>query len=188
MAVPPHGYLEYNRAIPHGGDSALMFAARTGDLASARLLVAAGASVNDSDAWGVSATTLAAHAGSADVVSFLLDRGADANASAAGFPALHAAVMRRDDTMVRALLSHGADANAPLKTWTPTRRSSHDFNFPPSSSARRRSGWPPGSAAPLSCGFSWSTAPIPASCTMATRRRGTRRHRLSASPRWRRRH
>jgi ankyrin repeat protein len=39
--------------------------------------------------------------------------------------------MRRDDTMVRALLSHGADANAPLKTWTPTRRSSRDFNFAP---------------------------------------------------------
>jgi len=131
MAVPPHGYLEYNRAIPHGGDSALMFAARVGDLASARLLVAAGADVNDTDAWGVSATTLAAHSGSGDVVSFLLDRGADAKASAAGFTALHAAVMRRHDGMVRALLSHGADANAPLKTWTPTRRSSHDFNFAP---------------------------------------------------------
>jgi uncharacterized protein len=131
MAVPPHGYLEYNRAIPHGGDSALMFAARVGDLASARLLVAAGANVNDVDAWGVSATTLAAHSGAVDVVGFLLDRGADANASAAGFTALHAAVMRRDDTMVRALLSHGADANAPLKTWTPTRRSSRDFNFAP---------------------------------------------------------
>src|SRR4030095_15279196 len=71
------------------------------------------------------------HTGSADVVSFLLDRGADANASAAGFSALHAAVMRRDGTMVLALPSHGADANAPLKTWTPTRRSSRDFNFAP---------------------------------------------------------
>ena len=30
-----------------------------------------------------------------------------------------------------ALLDHGADANAPLKTWTPTRRSSDDFNFDP---------------------------------------------------------
>ena len=33
MAVPPHGLLEYNRSIPHGGDTALMFAARVGDLA-----------------------------------------------------------------------------------------------------------------------------------------------------------
>src|SRR5881628_1335454 len=38
MAVPPHGYLEYNRAIPHGNDTALMFAARVDDLASAKLL------------------------------------------------------------------------------------------------------------------------------------------------------
>ena len=37
--------------------------------------------------------------------------------------------MRRDEAMVAALLDHGADANAPLKTWTPTRRSSEDFQF-----------------------------------------------------------
>jgi ankyrin repeat protein len=39
--------------------------------------------------------------------------------------------MRRSEKMVAALLSHGADPNAPLKTWTPTRRSSRDFNFAP---------------------------------------------------------
>ena len=63
MAVPPHGYLPYNKSVPHGGETALMFAARVGDLASAKLLVAAGANVNDADAWGISATTLAAHSG-----------------------------------------------------------------------------------------------------------------------------
>ena len=63
MAVPPHGLLEYNRAIPHGGDTALMFAARVGDLSSAKVLVAAGANVNDADASGVSAMVLAAHSG-----------------------------------------------------------------------------------------------------------------------------
>jgi hypothetical protein len=62
-AVSPHGHLDYNRAIPYGSNTALMFAARVGDLASARLLVAAGANVNDEDAWGVSATVLAAHSG-----------------------------------------------------------------------------------------------------------------------------
>jgi len=131
MAVPPHGHLDYNRAIPHGGETALMFAARAGDLASARLLAAAGASVDDADAWGVSATTLAAHAGHRDIVAFLLERGADASASRAGFTALHAAIMRRDAQMVAALLAHGADAAAPLRTWTPTRRSSKDFHFSP---------------------------------------------------------
>src|SRR5207248_8690006 len=116
MAIPPHGYLGYNRQIPHGGDTALMFAARVGDLASAKLLVAAGANVNDADAWGVSATTLAAHSGFTELVEFLLDKGADPNAAPAGFTALHEAIMRRDEKIVTALLAHGADANAPLKT------------------------------------------------------------------------
>lgn len=131
QAVPPHGRLEYNRNIPHGRDTALMFAARVGDLESARLLVRAGANVHDADAWGVSALVLAAHSGFGDLVEFLLDMGADANSSAAGFTALHEAIMRRDEKTVMTLLAHGADPNAPLRTWTPTRRSSADFNFPP---------------------------------------------------------
>lgn len=131
MAVPPHGLLEYNRSIPHGADTPLMFAARAGDLDSAKLLVAAGADVNDADAWGISATVLAAHSGFADLVEFLLDKGADPNAMAAGFSALHEAIMRRDERMVIALLAHGADPNARLQTWTPTRRASRDWNFAP---------------------------------------------------------
>ena len=131
QAVPPHGYLPYNVAVPHGSETALMFGARVGDLASAKLLVSAGANVNDKDAWGVSATTLAAHSGFTDVVLFLLDKGADANVSGPGFTALHEAIMRRDEKMVTALLDHGGDANAPLRTWTPTRRSSEDFHFEP---------------------------------------------------------
>ena len=131
MAVPPHGHPEYNKLIPHGGDTALMFAVRAGDLASAKLLVAAGANVNDQDAWGVSATVLAAHSGYRELVEFLLDKGADANSAGPGFTALHAAIMRRDEIIVRALLAHGANANTPLKTWTPTRRNSKDYHFPP---------------------------------------------------------
>src|SRR6202795_3427633 len=131
MAVPPHGYLGYNRQIPHGGDTALLFAARVGDLDSAKLLVAAGANVNDADGWGVSATVLAAHSGYRDIVEFLLEKGADPSAAAAGFTALHEAILRRDEKMATALLDHGADPNAPLRTWTPTRRSSHDFHFEP---------------------------------------------------------
>jgi hypothetical protein len=37
MAVSPHGLLDYNRSIPHGNETALMFAARVGDLESAKL-------------------------------------------------------------------------------------------------------------------------------------------------------
>ena len=132
MAVPPHGVALYNRVIPHGGDTALLFAARAGDLASATLLVAAGANVNDADAWGVSATVLAAHSGFGDLVAFLLERGADPNARRGrvhGAARGDHAPPRRDG---RARCSRTAPiANAPLKTWTPTRRSSKDYNFAP---------------------------------------------------------
>ena len=131
MAVSPHGHPEYNRAIPFGRTTPLMFAARSGDLASARLLVGAGANVNDVDAWGVSVVAMAAHSGFTDLVEFLLDKGADVNASGAGFAALHAAIMRRDEKLVRTLLAHGANPNLPLKDWTPTRRQSSDFHFEP---------------------------------------------------------
>ena len=131
MAVPPHGYLPYNKAIPHGSETALMFAARVGDLESAKLLLAAGANVNDADAWGVSAVTLAEHSGFTDLTVYLLDKGADPNAAPNGFTALHEAIMRRDEKAVAALLDHKADPNLTLKTWTPTRRSSDDFNFEP---------------------------------------------------------
>src|SRR5207237_10645135 len=88
MAVPPHGYLPYNREIPAGHETALLFAARVGDLESAQLLIAAGADVNDADAWGVSAVTLAAHSGYHGIVEFLLDKGADPNQAKAGFAPL----------------------------------------------------------------------------------------------------
>src|SRR5205085_3621261 len=39
--------------------------------------------------------------------------------------------MRRNERMIRALLEYGADANAPVENWTPTRRSSKDFHFSP---------------------------------------------------------
>jgi ankyrin repeat protein len=131
MAVPPHGYLGYNRDIPHGNFTALLFAARSGDLASAKLLVAGGADVNDADAWGVSATALAAHSGYRELVEFLLEQGADPNLSQAGFSALHIAIMRRDERMVRALLARGADPNARIQAWTPIRRSAKDLHFAP---------------------------------------------------------
>lgn len=129
MAIPPHGFLPYNRPIPHGGETALMFAARSGDLESVKLLVAKGANVNDMDAWGVSAMTLAEHSGFGDVVEFLLEKKANPNFMLAGFSPLHEAVMRRDKRIVKALLDHGAFPDDQVRTWTPTRRSSDDWNF-----------------------------------------------------------
>jgi ankyrin repeat protein len=102
-----------------------------GDLVSAELLLAAGANADDAYAWGVSAMALAAHAGVPEIVELLLDHAADPNAARAGFSPLHAAIMRRDEKMAGALVAHGADVNAPVRNWTPTRRSSKDFHFSP---------------------------------------------------------
>lgn len=130
-AVPPHSYGPYNRSIPHGADTALLFAARSGDVESARLLVEFGAHVDDADAWGITAVNFAAHSNFADVVDFLLEAGADPNLAAPGFAPLHNAIMWRNADMVRALVEHGADPNAVLETWTPERRTSRDWNYAP---------------------------------------------------------
>jgi len=129
MAIAPQTAPGNSRLIPHGADTALMFAARVGDAASAKLLLDAGANPNDADAWGVSATTLATHSDFADVAMLLLDKGADTNADKAGMTALHNAVMHRNAPMVAALLAHGANPNAPLKDWTPSRRTSDDLSY-----------------------------------------------------------
>jgi ankyrin repeat protein len=117
--------------IDHGGLTPLLFAARVGDLASAKLLVEAGADVDDAAAYGTSATVSAAHAGNAALVRYLLEKGADPDAAGAGYTALHAALLRRSTEAVAALLEHGADPNAPLAAMTPTRRASDDIYFHP---------------------------------------------------------
>ena len=122
---------DYQQWIQHGDDTALMFAARGGELESAKLLVAAGANVNDTAAYGVSATVLAAHSGNGELVEFLLSKGADPNKAGAGYTALHAALLRGNRKAVAALLAHGADPNAKLAISTPVRRASQDFYFHP---------------------------------------------------------
>ena len=129
--------------VEQGGSTPLLFAARSGDLESARLLVAAGADVEDTTADGNTALVIAAHSGQGSLAAFLLDEGADANSAPLGYTALHAAVVRgnlldrdvlnRDPragvSLVRALVTHGADPNARLVKGTPVRRWSHDFAF-----------------------------------------------------------
>ena len=123
---------EYVTEIPQGGYTPLLFAARVGDLASAKLLVAAGADVNDQPPYGTSATVVAAHSGHAGVAAFLLEEGADPNAAGAGYTALHAAILHKDAALARALLDHGADPDAPVERSTPVRRDAVDFYLHPS--------------------------------------------------------
>jgi ankyrin repeat protein len=121
----------YVTDIQQGGYTPLLFAARVGDLASATLLVAAGADVNDTAPYGTSATVVAAHSGHGEVAAFLLEKGADPNAALAGYTALHAAILYKNEKLVGALLAHGANPNIPVLKSTPTRRDSIDFYLNP---------------------------------------------------------
>ena len=110
-----------------GSNTPILFAARQGDLDSARHLVAAGADVNDTAATGTSALVVAAHSGHTALALFLLEQGADPNAAEAGYTALHAATLRGDETLAAALLARGADANAPVVRGSQGRRNSPDY-------------------------------------------------------------
>jgi ankyrin repeat protein len=121
----------YVTDIQQGGYTPLLFAARVGDLESAKLLVAKGADVNDTAPYGTSALVVAAHSGHRDVAQFLLEKGADPNAIFAGYTALHAAILHKDDTLVAALLAKGANVHMPVLKSTPVRRESVDFYFSP---------------------------------------------------------
>ena len=124
------GREELNYTVPRGGMTALLFAARSGDAESVRLLVTAGADVNDALPDGASALVVAAHSGHRQAAMALLEKGANPNANAVGYTALHAAVLRSDVELVKALLARGADPNAPITKGTPVRRNSQDFELP----------------------------------------------------------
>ena len=101
-----------------GGYTPMLFAARVGDVASARLLQEAGASVNDTAPDGASALLIATHSGHRALATWLLQAGANPNASAVGYAPLHAAVLTGDARLVATLLEHGArpDAQVTLAT------------------------------------------------------------------------
>jgi ankyrin repeat protein len=123
-----------------------MFAARNGDLDTAKLLVAGGADVNAVGADGTHVLPYAIMQGQESVALYLLEQGADPNATIDGVPALHAAAgsiapwvnewMRRHGVsagplagalggigpaisrvrVVKALLAKGADPNSRIST------------------------------------------------------------------------
>jgi ankyrin repeat protein len=108
----------------------LLFAARSGDVESASLLLNAGADANEALPDGASALIVAAHSGNGAVGALLLERGADSNAAAVGYTPLHAAVLRGDLGLVKALLKHGANPNRSITRGTPSRRANgHQFEL-----------------------------------------------------------
>jgi ankyrin repeat protein len=87
------GYTKNVSGTAQGGYTPLMFAARTGDLASARLLLDKGADPNAVSAADGGPLEIASAAGHEDLALMLLDAGADPNrADANGMTALHYAM------------------------------------------------------------------------------------------------
>lgn len=115
------------REIDKGGYTPLLFAAQQGTLETVKLLLAAGADVNDTAPEGTSALVVAAHSGHGPVSTLLLEHGADPNADGGDYTALHAAILRGDVDLVKLLLAKGANPNAPLVKSTPARRNSADY-------------------------------------------------------------
>jgi ankyrin repeat protein len=110
----------------NGGYTALTFSARSGDIETAKVLLASGTNINEPTGSGTTPLVVAAHSGFGKFGEYLLDHGADPNLAKGGYTALHAAILRSDLALVKALLAHGADPNARIEQATPVGRSSDD--------------------------------------------------------------
>jgi uncharacterized protein len=120
-----------------GGLTALVFAAREGDLESARLLLDAGADINQTTEYGWTPLLTATNNRHYVLGKFLLDRGADPNrANKGGWTPLYLATDNRNieggdypvpkpdmDHLeyIKLLLGHGADPNGRVRDNTLTR-------------------------------------------------------------------
>jgi uncharacterized protein len=124
--------------LPHGSWTPLMYAARQGSLATARVLADNGASLNLTDPDGTTALIFAIINNHYDTAALLLLKGADPNlADSTGMAALYAAVDMNTlgevygrpaqhpvsgDTsaldLIKLLLNHNANPNAQLRTPT----------------------------------------------------------------------
>jgi ankyrin len=124
------GREQLNYTVVRGGSTPLLFGARSGDVDSIGMLLAAGADVDDVLPDGTSALVLAAQSGNGAAASLLLQKGAYPNAAGIGYTAMHAAVLRSDLALVKDLLADGANPNAQITKGTPLRRNSQDFNLP----------------------------------------------------------
>jgi uncharacterized protein len=121
-------------ALPRGGMTALMYAARQGQLASVTALAEVGADLNAVDPEGTTALVIAIINAHYEVAARLVEAGADPNiGDAAGMAALYAAVdmqhlapfvnrpsprasgLMSAADLVTVLLEHGADPNATLR-------------------------------------------------------------------------
>lgn len=121
-------------ALPRGGMTALMYAARQGQIHAVTALAEMGANLNLADPEGCTALVIAIMNAHFDVAARLVEKGADPNiGDAAGMAALYAAVDMKNPAsltnrpavrpsgrlsaadLVDVLLAHGADPNIALR-------------------------------------------------------------------------
>jgi uncharacterized protein len=123
--IPGRGLSDDPDSVLRDGTTPFLRAAKTGDLAGMRLLLAHGADSRLTTAYGTTALMLAAGLGwrfgqsqipeatAMEAVKFLLDLGADINtANEPGETALHGAAERGADQLVQFLVDHGAALDA----------------------------------------------------------------------------
>jgi ankyrin repeat protein len=118
LTPPPPRDGTFARSTPMSDD--LLEAAKAGDAARVKSLLAAGADCNARDAEGATALMLAAHAGKLDVVRALVEAGADVNATdERGWTALAKSVHNPDldrgfADVAECLIDAGANVEAPI--------------------------------------------------------------------------
>ena len=146
------------RGMASQGYTPIIFAARTGAMDAARVLLDEGANVNDVAGDGTTPLLVATHEGRWELAHYLLDRGADPNLDGgAGFLPLHWASgswengvygadgARRDDyrrraglgpgklELVKDLLAHGADPDVRMTKMAPQVQDASYLRFFPGS-------------------------------------------------------
>src|SRR5437762_1816770 len=112
------------------GETPVMVAARSGNVEVVEMLLAKGANANARAARGQTALMWAVAQKHSSVVKALIGHGADVHARSDVWSQVMAVPPHGLPEYNRAI-PHGADPDARLQTWTPTRRSSKDFHFGP---------------------------------------------------------
>ena len=116
------------RWIRKGGMTALMFAARDGDLESTKMLATAGAHINETNPIGSTPLMMAIRNDRTPVALYLIEKGADPNIDEAGHTALHLAVARKNPEVVKALIERGAKVNVRLTKGEPDPDGNRNYN------------------------------------------------------------
>ena len=100
---------------PEGGFTPLLYAILAGDASNVRVLLSAGANVDDAGPDGVTGLMLALIKRHEETALLLLDAGADPSPAEAGFAALHLASATGSLAVAEALLARGADPDVRLR-------------------------------------------------------------------------